>query len=66
MGSRKKTFAERTYRTNVFSDGLVSHIEGLENKNLMPQNTDFDQIASLNQPEEGKGSHLFTKDRNHD
>lgn len=64
MGPKRKTLAERTYRANVFSDGLVSHIEGLEDTNLMPQNTDFEQIASINQQEKGKGSSLFIREKN--
>jgi hypothetical protein len=50
MAKRRKSLAERTHDTNVLSDAAVSRIEGLEGTNLMPQNTDFEQLKSLTGP----------------
>ena len=50
MAKQKKTLAERAYRANVLSDAALSRIESLEGTNLMPQNTDFEQLKGLSGP----------------
>lgn len=52
MGKQKKTLVERTYGANVFTDAALSRIESLDGTNLMPQNTDFEQLKSLSGPGE--------------
>ncbi|HZX46937.1 MAG TPA: hypothetical protein VFF83_06660 [Clostridia bacterium] len=59
MGKRKKTLVERTYKANVFTDAALSRIESLDGTNLMPQNTDFEQLKSLS----GPGEDLDSPDR---
>ncbi|HOO12849.1 MAG TPA: hypothetical protein PK684_07840 [Bacillota bacterium] len=59
MGKRKKTLVERAYKTNVFTDAALSRIESLDGTNLMPQNTDFEQLKSLS----GPGEDLDSPDR---
>ena len=56
MGKRKKTLVERAYRANVFTDAALSRIESLDGTNLMPQNTDFEQLKSLSGPGKDKDS----------
>jgi len=63
MVAERKTLTEKTYHTNVLPDGILTHIESLEGTNLMPQNTDFEQLKSLQGPEKDKGSHLFVEER---
>lgn len=61
MSKRRKTLAERTHGTNVLSDAALSKIESLEGTNLMPQNTDFEQLKGLAGPVEETSD---PKDRN--
>lgn len=63
MTKEKKTLTEKTYHANVLPDGVVTHIESLEGTNLMPQNTDFEQLKSLDGPKKDKGSRLFVEDK---
>ncbi len=56
MPKQRKTLTERAYRANVLSDAALSRIESLEGTNLMPQNTDFEQLRSLVPPQNEKDS----------
>ncbi len=58
MAKQRKTLTERAYGTNVLSDAALSRIESLQGTNLMPQNTDFEQLKSLAGPEKEKNSSL--------
>lgn len=62
--NKKRNLNERAYRANVLPDGLVARIEGLEGTNLMPENTDIEQLKGLTglvSPQKDKGSRPFSK-----
>ncbi len=63
MTPRKKNLAERSYHANVLPDGVVTRIESLEGTNLMPENTDFEQLKSLDRPKKDRGSDLFNEEK---